>query len=308
MKKRQLGKSDIEISDLTLGCMSLGTDTQHGKKMIDYALDKGINHLDTADLYNFGENEKIVGEAIKHRRSDVVVTTKVGNHFNEENPDDGWFWDPSKKHIHEAARASLQRLNTDYIDVYMLHGGTLEDPIDETIEAFEELKKDGLIRAYGISSIRPNVFREYALRSSIDVLMTQYSLLDRRPEESLLPLAEQNQISVVSRGPLAKGLLSNKAAQVLDKKGKDGYLDYSYSELKSLYYELEQALPENTLQQLAMYYVANHPAITSTVFGASSLEQLEQNIAVHQTINEITDAAYPNLQQLTKASQYQQHR
>lgn len=308
MKKRQLGKSDIEISDLTLGCMSLGTDMQQGRKMIDYALDKGINHLDTADLYNFGENEKIVGEAIKHRRSDVVVTTKVGNHFNEENPDDGWFWDPSKKYIHEAARASLRRLNTDYIDVYMLHGGTLEDPIDETIEAFEELKKDGLIRAYGISSIRPNVFREYALRSSIDILMTQYSLLDRRPEESLLPLAEQNQISVVSRGPLAKGLLSNKAAQVLDKKGKDGYLDYSYSELKSLYYELEQALPENTLQQLAMYYVSNHPAVTSTVFGASSLEQLEQNIAVHQTINEITDAAYPILQQLTKASQYQQHR
>ncbi|MFD1065309.1 aldo/keto reductase [Oceanobacillus locisalsi] len=308
MKKRQLGRSDIEISDLTLGCMSLGTDVQQGRKMVDYALDKGINHLDTADLYNFGENEKIVGEAIKQRRSDVVVTTKVGNHFNEKNPDEGWFWDPSKKYIHEATRASLRRLNTDYLDVCMLHGGTLEDPIDETIEAFEELKKDGLIRAYGISSIRPNVFREFAQRSSIDVLMTQYSLLDRRPEESLLPLAEENQISVVARGPLAKGLLSNKAAQVLDKKGTEGYLDYTYSELKSLYYELEQALPENTLQQLAMYYVANHPAITSTVFGASSLEQLEQNMAVHQTINEITDAAYPILQQLTKASQYQQHR
>lgn len=306
MKKRQLGKSNIEISDLTLGCMSLGTDVQHGKKMIDYALDKGINHLDTADLYNFGDNERIVGEAIKHRRSDVVLTTKVGNHFQEGK--EGWYWDPSKKYIHEAVRHSLQRLKTDYIDVYMLHGGTLDDPIDETIEAFEELKKDGLIRAYGISSIRPNVVREYAIRSSIDVLMTQYSLLDRRPEESILPMTDENKISVVARGPLAKGLLSNKANDVLDKKGKDGYLDYSYSELKSLYYELEQAIPESSLQQLAMYYVSNNPAIASTVFGASSLEQLEQNIAVHQSINEISDAAYPILQQLTKASQYEQHR
>ncbi|MFD1389385.1 aldo/keto reductase [Oceanobacillus oncorhynchi subsp. oncorhynchi] len=306
MKKRQLGKSDIEISDLTLGCMSLGTNVQQGKKMIDYALDKGINHLDTADLYHFGENEKIVGEAIKHRRSDVVVTTKVGNHF--EKGKDDWFWDPSKKYIHKAVRDSLQRLNTDYIDVYMLHGGTLEDPIDETIEAFDELKKDGLIRAYGISSIRPNVVREYAIRSSIDILMTQYSLLDRRPEEAILPIAEENKIGVVARGPLAQGLLSNKADEVLDKKAEAGYLDYSYSELKSLYYELEQALPDSSLQQLAMYYAANHPAITSTVFGASSLEQLEKNIAVHQSINEITDAAYPILQQLSKASQYEQHR
>ncbi|GIO22538.1 aldo/keto reductase [Oceanobacillus sp. J11TS1] len=306
MKKRQLGKSDIEISDLTLGCMSLGTNVQHGKKMIDYALDKGINHLDTADLYNFGENEKIVGEAIKHRRSEVVITTKVGNHFQEGKGD--WFWDPSKKYIHEAVRHSLKRLNTDYIDVYMLHGGTLEDPINETIEAFEELKKDGLIRAYGISSVRPNVVREYAIRSSIDVLMTQYSLLDRRPEEAILPITEENQISVVARGPLAKGLLSNKADEVLDKKGHEGYLDYSYNELKSLYYEIEQAIPDSSLQQLAMYYVANHPAITSTVFGAGSLEQLEQNIAVHQSINEIADAAYPILQQLTKASQYEAHR
>lgn len=129
-----------------------------------------------------------------------------------------------QKYIHEAVRHSLQRLNTDYIDVYMLHGGTLDDPIDETIEAFEELKKDGLIRAYGISSIRPNVVREYAIRSSIDILMTQYSLLDRRPEEAILPVAEENQISVVARGPLAKGLLSNKANEVLDKKEKTATL------------------------------------------------------------------------------------
>lgn len=306
MKKQKLGKTDIEISDLTLGCMSLGTNAAYGKSMIDAALDNGINHLDTADLYNFGQNEKIVGESIKHRRSDIIITTKVGNHFQQGQED--WFWDPSKTYIKEAVQQSLKRLNTDYIDIYMLHGGTLDDPIDETIEAFEELKEEGLIRTYGISSIRPNIVREYAKRSSIDVLMTQYSLLDRRPEEAILPLAKEKQISVVARGPLAKGLLSNKADEVAEKKGKDGYLDYSYQELQELYRKLHETVPNHSLQQLAMYYVAQHPAITSTVFGASSLNQLKQNISIHQTIQDIGSSVYPILRDVSKAATYEQHR
>ena len=143
----------------------------------------------------------------------------------------GWRWDPSKTYIKEAVKDSLKRLNTDYIDLYQLHGGTIEDRIDETIEAFEELKTEGLIRYYGISSIRPNVIREYAAKSNMVSVMMQYSLLDRRPEETMLPLLDEHGISVVTRGSLAKGLLSEKALERVEKFEK-GYLDYSVAEFR----------------------------------------------------------------------------
>ncbi|WP_328149931.1 aldo/keto reductase [Oceanobacillus caeni] len=232
MKKSQLGKSDLFISELTLGGMSLGTDINEAKQIIDLAIDKGINHIDTADLYDFGLNEEIIGEIIHDKRENIILTTKVGNHFNKETKD--WFWDPSKDYILREVKESLKRLKTDYIDFYMLHGGTLEDPISETIEAFEQLKQDGIIRAYGISSIRPNVIREFVKHSSIDAVMMQYNLLDRRPEEETLELLQRNQISVLARGPLAKGMLSNRSTEQINKKGNKGYLDYSYEELLNI--------------------------------------------------------------------------
>ncbi|GLO66504.1 MULTISPECIES: aldo/keto reductase [Oceanobacillus] len=306
MRYNLLGKSNISISELTLGCMSLGSDYQHANKIIDAAVENGINHLDTADLYDFGINEQIVGKSIKHQRDQVVITSKVGNHFQESSKD--WFWDPSKEYIHHAVRDSLKRLQIDYLDVCMLHGGTIDDPIDETIEAFEELKTAGLIRTYGISSIRPNVIREYANRSSIDVLMTQYSLLDRRPEEEILPLALENNISVVCRGPLAKGMISNKMKDVIDKKGENGYLNYSYTELKNLNDRLHEIRSDYSIQELAMHYVGDHPAITSTVFGASSLDQLEENIHEYNKTDRIDDTIYHRLQEITKAQTYEKHR
>lgn len=122
-----------------LGGMSLGTNIETAKSIIDEALDLGVNYLDTADLYDYGQNEKIIGEAIKGKRDQVILATKAGNRFTPGK--EGWEWDPSKSHIKEAAKNSLSRLNIDYIDLFQLHGGTIEDPIDETISAFEELKK-----------------------------------------------------------------------------------------------------------------------------------------------------------------------
>ncbi|GAA0416376.1 aldo/keto reductase [Agaribacter marinus] len=303
MKKNQIGSSDIYISQLTLGCMSLGKDTAKAKSMIDMALEHGINHLDTADLYDFGDNEEIVGSAIKHRREDVVLTTKVGNHFNRETRK--WYWDPSKEHIQQGVKASLKRLNTDYIDFYMLHGGTIDDPIDETIEAFEILKKEGLIRAYGISSIRPNVIREYVKRSAMDGIMMQYNLLDRRPEEEILDLLDENNISVLARGPLAKGMLSNQAAKQIAAKGETGYLDYSYKELQSINDELTKL--SSNKNELSFRYILKHPAVASVVFGASSIDQLKENI--NGDFNkELQDDTYHNLKKITKPVTYQAHR
>lgn len=286
--------------------MSLGTDKVHAKRIIDIALENGINHLDTADLYDFGLNEELVGEMIQDKRDQIILTTKVGNHFNKETKD--WFWDPSKSYILDAVKKSLKRLNTDYIDFYMLHGGTIDDPIHETIEAFEQLKKEGIIRAYGISSIRPNVIREYVKHSSIDGVMTQYSLLDRRPEEEVLDLLHQNQISVLARGPLAKGMLSNKFERQMIQKGKDGYLDHTYEELKDLSEELTKLVKkEYNIQELAFKYVLNHPAIASTVFGASSISQINENLNINLDEN-IPEELYQHLSTITKPIYYENHR
>jgi len=308
MKKNQLGTSDIYISELTLGCMSLGTDKKNAANMIDYALENGINHLDTADLYGFGKNEEIVGEAIKNRRQDIILTTKGGNHFNSSKED--WFWDASKTYIMQAAKESLKRLQTNYIDFYMLHGGTIDDPIDETIEAFEQLKKEGTIRAYGISSIRPNVIREYVQKSHIDGVMMQYSMLDRRPEEEMLDLLHQNQISVLSRGPLANGMLSNKATKQVDKKAQEGYLDYSYEEMATIIKHLTALIDESDMDSFnttALKYVLKHPAIASAVFGASSMGQITDNLAA-SNVTSLPEDTYQAIKEITKPITYTNHR
>ncbi|MBU8789787.1 aldo/keto reductase [Oceanobacillus caeni] len=306
MKKSQLGKSDLFISELTLGGMSLGTDINEAKQIIDLAIDKGINHIDTADLYDFGLNEEIIGEIIHDKRENIILTTKVGNHFNKETKD--WFWDPSKDYILREVKESLKRLKTDYIDFYMLHGGTLEDPISETIEAFEQLKQEGIIRAYGISSIRPNVIREFVKHSSIDAVMMQYNLLDRRPEEETLELLQRNQISVLARGPLAKGMLSNRSTEQINKKGNKGYLDYSYEELLNISEKLTKLFGKQySIHELALKYVLKHPAVTSTVFGASSINQINENTNINLE-SELPNEVYNELKTITKPIKYKDHR
>lgn len=304
MKQNELGTSGIFISELTLGCMSLGTDPEKARRIIDAALDSGINHLDTADLYDFGKNEELVGQAIRHKRQQLILTSKVGNHFDPKTGTS--FWDPSREHILNGAKESLRRLGTDYLDFYMLHGGTTDDPIEESIDAFETLKKEGLIRAYGISSIRPNVIREYVKRSAIDGVMMQYSLLDRRPEEKILGLLGENRISVLARGPLAKGMLSTAALQQLEKKGDSGYLDYSAEQLKETVHKLQSFAGGRPLNELAFGYVLRHPGIATAVFGASSAAQLEENLAAGQSA--LSDHDYDQLQQLTKQNLYTAHR
>lgn len=306
MKKNQLGKSGIYISELTLGCMSIGTDKEKAKAIIETALEAGINHLDTADLYDFGLNEELVGEIIKDFRREIILTTKVGNHFNPKTKN--WYWDPSKKYIMEAVKDSLKRLKTDYIDFYMLHGGTVEDPTDETIEAFEQLKQDGWIRSYGISSIRPNVIRDYINKSSIDGVMLQYSLLDRRPEEEILDLLFENKISALARGPLAKGMLSTHSDRQLSQKGHEGYLDYSFTELKSVLNKVSEHIDQSiSLNALALKYSQQHPAVASVVFGASNVNQVSENTDFDHS-KKLPSTIYEQLQQITKANVYTNHR
>ncbi|MFT8322006.1 MAG: aldo/keto reductase [Bacillus sp. (in: firmicutes)] len=302
MKKRQLGSSDLYVSQLGLGCMSLGTDEKTAFPILEAALEQGINYFDTADLYDFGKNEALLGNFFKHNREEIILATKVGNKWKEGQ--DNWSWDASKAYIKEAVKQSLKRLNTDYIDLYQLHGGTLEDNIEEAISAFEELKAEGFIRYYGISSIRPNVIREYMTHSSIVSVMMQYSMLDRRPEEEVLSQLYGNGINVVTRGPVAKGLLSEN----YQNKLKDGYLDYSLEELEDTLPKIKEIFADKrTLNEAAIQYNLADPAVASVIAGASTVEQLVENANAVNS-NPLSIEEIELVQKITKANTYSQHR
>lgn len=299
MEYKQLGKSELRISTIGLGCMSLSSSKeQDAKAIIDQAIELGINYFDTADLYDKGKNEEMLGKALKGKRDKVIVATKVGNQWKEDGS--GWDWNPRKDYILKAVESSLQRLQTDHIDLYQLHGGTIDDPIDETIEAFELLKKQGKIRYYGISSIRPNVIREYVKRSSIVSVMMQYSLADRRPEENIFGLLQENNIGVLARGSLAQGLLINKPAKE--------YLGHTQEAIAAAAQLVQGiAVTNQTAAQTALLYVLQQPAITAAVVGISKMEQLKE-IAATTNKEKLTAEAMALLQEVLPAKYYEQHR
>jgi len=303
LQKRKLGNSNLAVTVLGLGCMSIGTEEKAARNIIEAALEEGINYFDTADLYDMGRNEELVGKALKDVREHVIIATKVGNRWKPDQT--GWTWDPSKAYIKEAVKNSLKRLGTDYIDLYQLHGGTIADPIEETIEAFEELKEEGFIRYYGISSIRPNVIREYVKKSNIVSVMMQYSMLDRRPEEEALPLVYEHGISAVTRGPLAKGLLSDK---LLEKANEKGYLDYTYEELQEILPVLkETAAASRSFTEVALAFNLANPAVASVVAGASSPEQVRENARAVRS-RPLTEEEIAVIKRITKANIYKDHR
>ncbi len=298
MDYQQLGNSDLRVSAVSFGCMSLGTDDAANAQLLHRALDRGINLFDTADLYQHGENERTVGKAFRGMRDRVVIATKVGNEWRTDGS--GWDWNPTKAYILRAVEDSLRRLQTDYIDLYQLHGGTIDDPIEETIEAFELLKQQGKIRHYGISSIRPNVIREYVRRSNIVSVMMQYSLLDRRPEESCLALLKQHQKGVLVRGALAKGLLVDKPARP--------YLNHE-AEVVATAAAQVQALSGTTRSaaQAAVQWVMRHPATTTAVVGMRTMAQLDDALgAMHAP--PITEAEAQRLDAVVPAHVYEKHR
>jgi aryl-alcohol dehydrogenase-like predicted oxidoreductase len=278
--------------------MSLAGSDESNAKILHRAIDAGINFFDTADLYNKGMNEVSVGKALKAKRKEIVLATKVGNQWRPDGS--GWNWNPRKEYILLAAEESLRRLQTDHIDLYQLHGGTIDDPIDETIEAFELLKQQGKIRYYGISSIRPNVIRDYVQRSEIVSVMMQYSLLDRRPEENCLELLRENKTGVLVRGSIAQGLL-------VDKPAKE-YLQYSAPEVTKAAQAVKTASGgRRTASQTALRYVLNHPAVTSAVVGIRTIEQLEEAVETTNT-SVLSSEDLVILQQSINPNKYDQHR
>lgn len=298
MKYRKLGSSGILVSELGLGCMSLPDNLQEAKYMIDAALDTGINFFDTADLYNNGKNEMIVGDALRKKRKDIFLSTKVGNVWSDT--EDSWYWDASKEHITEGIKNSLRRLGTDYIDFYQLHGGTIEDNFEEITDVFETLKREGTIRNYGISSIRPNVIQQFMQIGRPAAVMMQYSALDRRPEE-WFEFIQQHGASIISRGTIAKGLLSNNWKNKLSDKG---FLDYSSQELELVLTSLDHSTEH--LLNASLSFNLQHQAVASLIVGASKIQQLYETVdAYHHPVEQ---AIIEQWNHLTKTSKYDTHR
>ena len=298
MEYAKLGKSELRISRIGFGCMSLNKNASENDSLIRHAYESGINFFDTADLYDHGQNEIFLGKCLKEKRNEVIIATKVGNQWRKDGS--GWDWNPSKEYILTSVEESLQRLQTDYIDLYQLHGGTINDPIDETIEAFELLKEQGKIRYYGISSIRPNVIREYVKKSAIISVMMQYSLLDRRPEETCLPLLQEKNIGVLARGSVAQGLLINKPAKE--------YLGYKTDEVDKVAIGVQSLSTDGRNEtQVAIRFVLQNPAITCAVVGMRNTAQVKEAVgtvsSTSLSVNEIEQ-----LKSVLPANYYSDHR
>lgn len=299
MKVNTIPKTNLDVSEISFGCMSLDGNDMENTRLLHKAIDLGINYFDTADLYGKGQNEKTIGAAFKAIRKSVIIATKVGNEWNVDGT--SWRWNPTKDYILEAVDNSLQRLQTDYIDIYQLHGGTIDDPFDETIDAFEILKKQGKIREYGISSIRPSVIKQFVSKSDIVSNMMQYSILDRRPEEEMLALLKENDVAVMVRGGLAKGLLINKPP-------KD-YLGHSSEDIQEVQSIIQHqaSFQKSTVAQVALQYVLEHSAVTTAVVGFRNEDQLEDVVKGFED-TQLGNVEYQNLCDQVMARVYEKHR
>ena len=296
MKKRQLGTSNLHISEISLGCMSLPPNPAEAEEVIHAAIDAGINYYDTADLYNQGDNEKVVGAALKQHRNNIYLASKVGNRWEEGK--EGWSWDTSANYINKAVRDSLQRLQTDYLDLYQLHGGTTEDNWEEITDTFESLKKEGLIREYGISSIRPNVFMPYLQNSNAISNMMQFNIFDERASEFFEPI-QQTGASVVTRGSIAKGLLTNEWRTRLKS-----FMSYDEPAAKDVLQKIEQQFGD--VHATALAFNLQYPAVASTVIGARTVAQLQQNLNAYEKAQSIQNIS--EIDNWTKTDRYTEHR
>jgi len=237
MKRREIGNSGIEASELSMGAWAIGGGTWWGEnddamsiRTILTALDRGINWIDTARVYGFGHSEEIVGKAVKGRRHDVILSTKCGIQWYDSNGEfhfekDGHMVsrDLSPKAIRRDLELSLKQLGTEYIDIYYTHWqcktfGLV--PIEDTMGELMKMKKEGKIRAIGASNVELRHMQEYVRYGELDVIQEKYSMLDRKIETELLPFCEKHHITLQTYSPIEQGLLTGKISN--DYKVKPG--------------------------------------------------------------------------------------
>ena len=258
MKKTTLGPSGIECSAIGLGTWAMGGwmwgggDNAAAVEAIQASLDAGVTLIDTAPAYGLGRSESIVGTALKGRRHQAVIATKCGlvwhtrqgTHFFEEDGHPVHRFLGRESIFHECEE-SLKRLQTDYIDLYITHWQDSTTPVAETMDALLELKKQGKIRAIGVSNVSPETLTEYLRYGPVDAAQERYSLIDREIEETLAPLCSEYKVAVLGYSSLALGLLAGPIDPEREFKGDDQraanprFSEANRSRLKGFFEELD---------------------------------------------------------------------
>ena len=295
MEYRTLGRSGVKVSPLCLGAMNFGgpTPEQESIKIINRALDGGINFIDTANVYNEGESERVVGKALKEngRRDQVVLATKVHGAVGD-GPNDR---DLSRYHIIKACEDSLRRLATDRIDLYQLHRPSAEVPQEETLRALDDLVRAGKVLYIGASSFPAwKVMEGLAISQSNGWAryvseQPPYNLLDRRIENELIPLAQEYNLAILPWSPLAMGVLAGRylpgeetpAGSRLDRRHPllAERVTQKGREIGAKMIELAQERGM-TAAQLALLWCKDQPGVTSPIIGPRTLEHLGDALPV----------------------------
>ncbi len=309
MQQIKLGSQGAVVSQLGLGCM--GMSEFYGERndaesvaTIHRALELGVNFFDTADVYGIGDNEELVGRAIRGRRADVFLATKFGNVRTKEDPS-RWSVCGKPEYVRTSCDRSLQRLGVDYIDLYYQHRVDRETPIEETVGAMAELVKAGKVRFLGLSEASSETIRRAHAVHPITALQTEYSLWERHVESAILPTVRELGIGFVPYSPLGRGFLTGTISSPSDLRSDDSR-SQRFPRFAGENFDKNRALVERlsaiadrlgaTPAQLALAWVLARGSDIAPIPGTKHRRYLEENAAAvdirltPHDISEIEDA------------------
>ena len=289
MRYRTLGRTGIKVTPFALGAMMFGAggnpDHEDSIRIIHKALDAGINFVDTADRYSAGESEEIVGKALKGRRDDVVLATKVNGPMGDDPNQRG----NSRRWIMTEVENSLRRLQTDYIDLYQIHRPDPDTDIEETLSALSDLIRSGKVRVIGSSAMPASDMVEaqwVAEQRGLARFRTEqpcYSILNRGIEAEVLPVAQRYGMGTLVWSPLAKGMLTGRIRKGQQTDLRRATVFTSFSDEARLD-AVERIIPVAEqaglrMTHFAMAFAVAHPGVTSAIIGPRTMEQLDDLLA-----------------------------
>jgi aryl-alcohol dehydrogenase-like predicted oxidoreductase len=293
IEERTLGKSGISVTKIGIGLWAIGgsswgaVDDQESLNTIDAALDAGITFFDTADVYGAGHSEELLGQAMQGRRDKFIVATKIGWQ-NFDRARDQSAYDTVEKLI-TGVESNLQRLQTDYVDVIQSHINFRDPTMETLLEGFQRLRRDGKVRAYGVSTSDFEYLQAFNGDGECATLQTDYSILNRTAEADVFPYCQGSGIGVIVRGPLAMGILTGKFSA--DAQFGEGDFRQRWQDNPEEHEIFLQDLAKVdmlrpiatargcTLAQLALQFVMAHPGVTVAIPGAKTIKQLKDNVA-----------------------------
>jgi len=291
MHYRRLGRAGLKVSEICLGTMTFGNgaDEAEAARMVHAAFDAGVNFFDTANTYVGGVSETMLGKALKGRRQDAVVATKVFNPTGGRVNDSGM----SRLHIKQAVEDSLRRLQTDYIDLYYIHHVDVQTPLEEMLRAFDDLVRQGKVLYTGCSNYETWRLMEALWISDtngwvrFDAYQPQYSLVVRDIDEELVPACEAKGLGVVVWSPLAGGYLAGKyqpgnlqadGTRSTEGWGSGGrFFAHNHAEILQALLETAREINRSPAET-ALRWVMDQPAITSAIVGARNAKQLGETL------------------------------